>query len=1100
MLRYKVAEPCGRFPWLTTPGAVLVAVLTMLSLSLVTGAQTNTGRISGTVTDSSGAVIVGARISVKNDETGVTQQTVTDEHGGYLIPDLLVGRYDVQAQKEGFETGVRTDVIVIVGTPSVADIALPVGQVAQTIAVEANQAQVDTSTSDVGSLVDQKQLQSLPLNGRDFSQLILLAPGVNLNTTQQTNATVGRDVGFSVSGSRTHGAYILLDGTNIQNFWNRNGGAALVGTSLGVEAIAEFTVLTNTYGAEYGGSGAAVNQVTKSGTNNFHGSAYEYYRDSAFDARNYFDPASGPPSFHRSQFGGSLGGPIKKQKAFFFVNYEGLRQVLGLDPIVDVPTDEAKGSSYDPADPAGEGCIPSGTPGTVTNPPTHIPTTNCFPIGGAQAAALALYAEPSLGLKDFGNGTAQSRLLGGETVNEDYVNSRVDYNFSSTDSIFARVVNDDAHQYDPFGPTGTFTVPETGTGHNVYATIEYKKIVSPSVINLVRFGFVRAVFQTGYTFDPNSVLTYFPGRPANGDLNVTGLSTLGIDSNDPIRFNLNRFTESDDVIWSHGSHSVRMGIGVTRVQTNAQSQLGLGGTYTFTSLTAFLDNQQCPPNSTVCAIGPATFSGGLPGSYNSNRGYREIDIAPYYQDDWKISNKLTVNLGLRWDFQSNPVDVRNNLHNFPDPLTDTGWVAVPHAYPNNASWKNFEPRVGFAYAPFADHKTSIRGGFGIYDDLIQPREYAEGYDAGDPYFFGTQNGPVPFPTGFSGTVALPKPTTTAEIDWTKTLHTPYLMEYNLNVERELTSGSNIEIAYVGSEGRHFFQHVDLNPPIVTTAADGNLYIANVNNRLNNNLNVVSPEQSIANTNYNSLQIAYNATFLKSIQSQVSYTYSHCLDFVSEELGSENGGSGTLGQVNPYPGGAAAEYGRCNFDIRHNLTENSVIGLPFHGNRLVEGWQINEILTARTGPAFTVEDGFDQSRDGSSDVDDRPSLVPGRSNNPIVGDVNEWFDPTAFVLQPVGEFGDLHRNTLTGPGLLSLDTGIVKNTKINEDMNVQFRAEFFNIINHANFGTPAVGLYTSSSNPSAPGYINGGVPNPSAGIITTTTTTSRQIQFALKLIF
>jgi len=1098
MPKHELVRSFRRILHLNTWGAALVVAAVLLP-GLTAVGQVSTGRISGTVTDASGAVIVGANITVKNEATGIVEHAVTDEEGGYLVPDLLIGKYDVQAQKGGFQTSVQDGVTVIVGTQTVADLSMAVGQVSQTVAVQASQAQVDTSSSDVGSLVNQRQLDSLPLNGRDFQQLILLAPGVQLNTTMQGNANMGRDQGFSVAGARTQGQWVVLDGTNVQNFWERGGGNTLVGTSLGVEAIAEFSVLTNTFGAEYGGSGSVVNEVTKSGTNQFHGSAYDYLRNSTFDARNYFDPASGPPPFRRNQFGGSLGGPIKKQKAFFFVNYEGLRQLLELDPIYNVPTDEAKGSVYDPADPAGEGCVPSGTAGTVTNPPTHIATTNCFPIGASQAAAFALYPEPTPGLKDFGNGTAQSQIFGGETVHEDYVNARVDYNFSPSDSFFGRLVVDNAHQNDPFSLLSSFSLPETGHGENTYLTLEYKKIISANLINLVRFGFTRTIFATTYQFNPNLVFTYFPGtRDANGDLSITGLNTIGIDGTDPISFTQNRFTYSDDIIWTHGAHSVRAGVAVVRLQTNATSQLGLGGTYSFTSLSAFLQNQQCPINSTTCAIGPSSFAAGLPGDYDSERAYREIDIAPYYQDDWKLSRKLTLNLGLRWDFETNPIEVHDKLHNFPDPLTDTFWVSVPHAYRNNPSWTNLEPRIGFAYSPFSNNSTAIRGGFGIYDDPIQPREYVQGYDSGDPYFYGTQFAPQPFPAGFIGSPSLPKPSAGGLIDWSKNLSTPYLMEFNLNVQHQLTRNSVLTLGYVGSEGRHYFNKKDLNPPVITTAPDGQPYIANVNNRLNNNISLYAPGQTDGNSNYNSFQASYNDTFHNLIQTQVSYTYAHCLDFQSEELANENGYSGGFAQVNPYD--RAPEYGRCNYDIRHNLTLNSAALLPFKGNRLAEGWQINTILTARTGEAFTAIDGFDQSRDGNSNADDRPNLVPGRSDNPIVGEVDEWFDPTAFTLQPAGEFGDLHRNTLTAPGLLSLDMGVIKNTKINERLNVQFRAEFFNIINHANFQAPNVSLYVSSSNPAAPGYVNGGVPNPAAGIITATTTTARQVQFALKFIF
>ena len=1061
--------------------ALVFALVALIGMPV--RAQVSTGTVGGTVKDSSGAVIVGANITVKNVATGITRNTVSDDRGSYIVPDLLIGSYEVQAQKEGFQTSVEQDVNVVVGQQAVVDFSLKVGRVAQTVTVESNAAQIDTTSADFGTLVNQNQIQSLPLNGRDYEQLILLAPGVDKNVTQGTNATVGRDQSFSVAGQRPQGQYVILDGTLIQNFWNRGGGNTLVGTSLGIDAIAEFTVLTNSYGAEYGGTGSVVNQVTKSGTNTLHGDAYDYLRNSTFDARNYFDPLSGPPAFRRNQFGGSLGGPIKKNKAFFFVNYEGLRQLLELDPIFTVPTDQVRGT--DPSDPSGEGCIPGAT-------------VQCYPLSAAQTAALAAYPEPTPGLTNFGNGTAQARTFGGEIVHENYVNARVDYNLSPSDSIFVRVVNDPATQYDPFGPTANFTVPEQGTGIERYATVSYKKIISPNLINLVQFGFVRTILQTTYNFNPDYVFAYFPGRPANGDLSIAGLSEAGIDGNDPIAFRQNKFSESDDLIWTHGSHEVRTGITISRLETNDNSQLGLGGVYSYNNLTAFLLNEQCAvATASTCTIGPTSFTGGLPGEYDSERGYREIDLSPYYQDDWKVRSNLTLNLGVRYDYGTNPVEDRNKLHEIINPLTSTGYSPVPHVFSSNPNWRNIQPRIGFAYSP--GHSIAIRGGFDMFDDVVSPRLYAEGYNSNPPYVYGTQPAPAPFPAGFLGSVALPLPSQPQAASYTNP-YASYVYEYNLNIQKQLSRNSDLTVGYLGSNGRRWETMVDLNPPVVTTAPDGNPYIANGNNLVNPNLGVENFFVPEFDNNYNSLQVAYNDFFRHEIQSQISYTYSKCLDFGSNELGSENNGTTTSAQVNPYPGGHQAEYGRCNYDVRHNLTANTAIALPFHQNRWVGGWQLNGILTGRTGQAFSVATGFHQSRI-TSNATERPDWAPGLTNrNPITGNPHQWFDPAAFTLEPPGEFGDEDRNSLSTAGIFELDTAIVKNTKLTERLDTQFRVEFFNITNHTNFGAPNVNAFLASSNPSAPGYVNGGVPNPSAGIITTTTTTSRQIQFALKLIF
>jgi hypothetical protein len=1072
--------------------SVLFALL-LAAMALVARAQVSTGTIDGTVGDPTHAAIAGAQVIVTNVGTSISQLVQTDDRGRFLVQQLTVGVYKVDVRKEGFASEIENGVNVIVGTTSTVNLTLQVGQANQTVNVEADQVQMDTSSGEVSSLVDQEQVSSLPLNGRDYQQLILLAPGVQLNTSQPTDATHGRDQGYSVNGQRAEGQYFLLDGTLIQNYWNNGGGNALVGTSLGVEAIAEFTILTNAYGAQYGGSGAVINQVTRSGTNHFHGTAYDYLRNSAFDARNYFDPLNGPPAFRRNQFGGSVGGPIVSNKAFFFVNYEGLRQMLELSPIYTVPTPLARGT--DPADPPGEACIPGADGNT------------CYPINAIQAATLAQYPLPSANLTNYGNGTAESQVLGGETVHENYVNARVDYTRSSKDTFFARVVNDPAVQYDPEPQSPGY--PETGDGHDVYVTGQYKRTVSSSLINLAQFGFTRTLMVTVPEYIADSPIQYYPGLKYDGDLGIAGLSIEGIDANTPISWIQNRFTYSDHVIWSKGAHNISAGVDVIRMQTNNTTQLSRGGQYTFLSLQAFYLNQQCPANqATNCTVGPYNFSGAVPGGFNSERGYREVDIWPYIQDDWRITSKLTLNFGVRYDYTTNPVEVKDKMHEITDPATSTGYSPVPNAYSSNPSVTNIEPRFGFAYAPFANDKTTIRGGVGLYDNVITPTQYSLGYDANPPYFYGSQSNPAPYPIAFSqisGSVNTPFSATQPLALEYKGIKTPYIMAYNLNIERQLSRGSMLTVAYIGSKGTHNFMLVDKNPAVATTLPNGQIYFPNASVRLNPNLGALNFEVPTGISHYDSGQVTYNETY-RSLRAQLAYTFSHCLDTGSQVNESEDY-SGSMAQVNPYS--IKNEYSRCNYDVRQNITANAVAGLPMRGNNVfLKGWELNGIFQVRTGSAFTANDGFNQSDDGDLFFEyDRPNLVPGRSNNPKLGQVNHWFDSTAFVLQPLGTMGDVRRDTLTGPGIVELDMGLDKKTlvpKISETFAVEVRADFFNLLNNANFQEPNTNLYTAftpvAGQPLPTGYINGGVPNPSAGVITSTTTTARQIQLAVKFIF
>lgn len=1057
-------------------------------------AQIGSGTISGTVTDASGAVVVGASVSVKNTQTGVVTPAVTNLQGRYAAPDLNVGEYDVQAQMQGFQTQVRSGIALTVGREVVVDLSLSVGQKTESVTVEAEIPQIDTTTSEQSALIGQQQMRELPLNGRNFEQLILLAPGVQPVTTGSQNSFYGREASYSIAGSRPEGQQLLLDGANIQGFWNHGAGNSIIGTSLGVEAIGEFQVLTNTYSARFGGSGSVMNATTRSGTNRFHGSAYDFLRNSVLDARNFFNtPVFPKDSFRRNQFGGILGGPAKKDKMFFFVNYEGIRQQLGLTTLPTVPNANAR-----------QGFLPcSAAPGIPCDPITNLANVGVNP---AVQAALNVFPPLTPAAQEIGGGVATDVARGFEPAHEDYVNTRWDFAVSSSDSIFARYVFDNGNLTDPFAsPFGLSSFglfPEQSQGRNQYLTIGERKVFTSSLVNDARFTFVRTR-MTAFTTANFPALDFFPGENRqNGVVNIAGLSPLGPSAFTPDFEIQNSYSAADDVFWTHGNHTFEFGVEFRRQQSNLANGFFSAGTWTFPSLLSFLQDQ------------PVIFLGALPGRANSYRGFRESDLFPYVQDTWKVKPTLTLNFGLRYDFISNPVEVNGQLCAFVSPAdpAETGCTNVSNVFARNPSLKSLDPRGGFAWDPFKDHKTSIRAGGGIFHNPIHVRVYHPAYLFASPYQTAVQPClpflPCTFPIPFQGLV-VPIPTIGVGLGYQADT-TPFVAQYNFGIQRELFAGTVLNVAYIGSRGVNLLVERDSNPPIPNIVNRqknfaGGPSIGRSTPRLNPNLAALVFSMPDAPSWYNSLQVYLTRNLSKNVQFQAAYTYSKCIDQGSESYGLEGHNGAAPSQLDPYD--QAPERGLCNFDFRHSFIANAVYTFPFHGNAFVQGWQFSTIAAAHSGTPFTLADGFDRAdlnNPAGVGGAERPDLVPGRSNNPIVGKVNQWYDPSAFSLQAPGALGNLGRNTLIGPKFVNFDMSLAKNTKIREKLNVQFRVEAFNIFNHPNFGLPDFTLYTGPAcpgrtppNTNCPGP---GIPNSHAGVISNTVSTSRQLQFAVKLVF
>jgi hypothetical protein len=1143
-------------------------------------AQVETATVSGTVTDSSGASIVGATVQARNVGTNVAQSTVSDAAGRYTIHDLPVGQYEVQASMSGFQTVLHKDITLTVGAHLVVDFSLPVGQVTQTISVESEVSRVETQTAAVSSLVSSQQMSQLPLNGRNFAQLLSLAPGVQ--TIKQAYITGGGGGGissgfygpsdtYSVAGSRPVGQVFLLDNQDLQGYWEKGAGASITGNSLGVEAIREFQLLTNTYSAQFGGTGAAMNAVSKSGTNAFHGSAYEYFRNSALDARDFFDGPKIPP-FRRNQFGGSVGGPVKKDKAFFFVNYEGLRSTLGVTgnqyvPDLDslglgsIPGEEAYVIGYVPCNLLIS--VPTATCNNQLTPsasndflrvPVHIcqgPTDLCgvppappstghgdvvpylpgylypdVPAAAAQEQNVA--AGPFRGMQ---SGNQLITKIGSQPTNENYVLGRMDYTLGSKDSVFGRYISDTGHLLLPMPFASMPYWPARFNGGDQFFSLEEKHIVSATSINEIRFSFSRTNERSDQNCLPSSATStgtgsctdtdplqfylgavyppvtgspaYNPGDREDGNLIVVG-GTSNVGPGATARWHLieNKWVGGDDFFWSQGAHSLKVGLTITRIQDNIAVGRE-GGIFIFASLPAFL------------AATPVQFQGEVnphPG-FTRTRYSRATEYFPYIQDDWKVRPNLTINIGLRYDYETNPVCVAEPCNAIVDPLSSTGFTQVRHVLWSNPDTFNFDPRIGLAWDPFSDHKTSVRAGFGIFHEPIAARTYLNAYSQNPPSQTVVLAGPPAVPlfprpascsTDPASSCFNPRFGTIYQIDYRSNV-APYQMQYNLTIQRDFGRGMVASLGYVGAQGVHLYSQRNLNTPTPKDAG-GNLVPSSTictNSACffsgappNGNFLGLDATAPTSHSTYNGLVASLARQMSANLQGQVSYTYSRCIDDGSGSSGLEQA---TVEIVDAY--NQRYDRGPCTFNITHALRVNGLYNLPFHGNRIVSGWRVAEILSAATGYPVNVVNGLlPQVANTGGITSDRPNFVAGCHPYDVKGNLSgpfvQWFDPSCYTPQPFATLGDVGRNSLVGPGLLNLDFSIIKDTKVTEAVSAQFRAEFFNILNHTNLGQPAGGVFAGPGGSNAGNSFIGG----NAGLISTASTTSRQIQFALKLIF
>ncbi len=1051
--------------------------------------QTSSSTISGTVTDASGATVVGASVAVKNLDTGVTENLTSNSAGLYRAPEVVIGNYEVRVTHPGFETVVRAGIQTSVGEESIVDIVLPVGQASQVVTVDSVVSQVDTSTTALSVTFDQQQIADLPMGtARNFVDLINLAPGVA--SIQGGGNVYGQQANYTVSGSRPTGLGFLIDSTNLTTFNGKSAGSGATGFSPGIEALSQFQVLTNTYTAQFGGNGIVVNAASKSGTNTFHGSAYTFLSNSALNARGEFDSvvlpgqtvAKVPPS-RTIVAGGTIGGPIKKNKLFFFLNYEATRQAVSSTSInQNVPDANAK-LGYLPCKIAGTsfGCNAA---------------TGLAYVGFAQGIQPIMNLLPTAQVLSLSNGLPTG--LGVETqlnpqVNHDnYTLGRLDYTLSDRDTIFLRVIGEQAYRLQT-DAVGVFT--EKDATSNWYATLEERHTISPSMINLARVSFLRPQ-ETGTQNTPSfPPLQLIPGSTLDAQFSIVN-TTLGPAKTVPFNLTQDGYQGMDDVIWTRGAHSVKFGAAMTYTQDFAEEVNAPGGAITFSTMLTFLQGL------------PGKLNAPVPGQNYANRDMTERLVTPYIHDEWKVSRRLTLNIGMRYEWAANPSERRNNFWNFPSPTTNKTWVQIPTAFANNPTNKNFAPRFGFAFDPFSDHKTSIRGGFGIFYDVMTGHIILPSYFGSFPFTSVNVNtAPWPNPYQiFLNPVTPPTPTLTAGLLYGNgKTSTPYAMQFNMNVQRDIYKGTIMTVAYVGSRGVHLLQTVDMNPALLingvfgTLASNGN---TTPNPRVNASLSGLGMRQTTGNSDYNALQVSVTRRFANHFSSQISYAYSRSLDYGSSF--SQDTAIGNNVQIeDPY--NTKLDRGRSTFDRTQVFRTNTVYELPFTKNQFVKGWKLTGVWTMNTGAPTTVYTGFDRSGlSGNSGGVNRPNFVAGCSVYPAQPNIAEWFNPGCYSLQAVGTLGNLGRTTVVGPAYRNMALGLLKDTrisKVSELFDVQFRAEIANLFNHPNLNLNGNGASNATQI-----FLNGGTAttpaalNPIAGQISNQVGSGRSITLALKVIF
>lgn len=1080
--------------WKCSLGICLI--LTVAMLSAVPSFAQSTSNIVGVVKDTTGATVPGATVTVTNNDTGATRTVTTADDGAFRAASLPVGHYTVKFEKTGFKTETDQGLVLDVAQDLTVNAALSVGASTQEVVVTGEAAIVNTQDSSIGGLVNEQSISELPLNGRNYIDLSLLQAGV----TRKQNSSGAAGTGgtwFSSEGAPAFSNIYTLDGAILNNQYAGNS-ASIAGTTLGVDGIREYKVLTNGYSAEYGlGMGGQMVIVSKGGSNAFHGDGFEYLRNSVLDARNYFDAPPSEighrlPEFRRNNFGGAFGGPIKKDKTFFFLVYEGLRQDVGF-------------TAVDTVLPAA--CHVFNNPGT--NSTTLVNPGACDTTGKLTATTniplvmqplIALYPTPNL--PNVANAwTFPTNSL----QREDYGQARIDHNIGASDTLFGRYTIDDGITNN--ANTSTLTTSSgvafpwnrvIGTSRGQFITLSENHVFSPTLLNTVRFSFSRSNFPVNNVWVNNT----FAGNMSDPKYSFLGngisLGTINFNnvlSNNgpsatfgPPNLHLqNIYTVSDDVYYTRGKHALKFGTLINRFNQAFDSVLQATGQVNFTSVPNFMQGLW------------STITYQTPGS-NTNRDWIYNTFGFYAQDDWRANSRLTLNLGLRYEFMTSLHEQNNNgytLHNF---LTDATSIRGPVF--DNPTYKSVSPRIGLALDPTGSGKTAIRANFGIYYDIgnlgaplnqqafgIPPNTTSTQLTPATPTTILT----LPFPAGGVGSA----------------LHTtdynikePYDMQWSLSVERQLPGDVSLSVAYVGLRGIHLWTEKEGNPTIPTAVVNGVQYWSTTVPtcgskavpfcRENPNFGANTFDTTAGDSNYNALQIVAHKRLGHGLEFQNAYTYAKALDTTEGQLFAADCNGATGMYTGTDPNHPRTDYGPACFDLRHNDHVDVLYHLPHFDasngfvSKVINGWWFGNIVALETGYPFTPQLGAQRSQDGviAGQIADRVNVntaasiaaygpctsqpgqpaagvnpcayipVPFNKNTVYTGNPTQWFNPAMFSMAPMyappsgtgrptggiatcpnnptltcGILGNAERGLLRGPGLTQWDFSIVKDTAV-----------------------------------------------------------------------
>lgn len=1045
-------------------GFFALALLFFVNLGHAAFAQAN-GSFSGNVTDVTGAAIPNAAVRVRNLETGAARNQATDAQGRYQIEGLPVGRYEISVEKTGFRAETQTGISLAVGQRQPIDFVMEVGDVKQSVEVEATPPVIVVSTQDQSGLVNERQVKDLPLNGRSYDQLLTLNPGIVNYTSQRAGGTGTSNSAagnmFAVSGRRPPENLFLLNGvefTSASEINNSPGGVS--GQLLGVDAVREFAVVKDTYGAEYGKRpGAQVNIVTASGSNQVHGGLYEFTRNSVLDARNYFDHGA-IPGFQRNDFGASLGGPVRKDRMFAFANYEGFRQNLGLSDLSLVPDANSRAQA-----------VPSISPLLALWPAANGPellTSTGSPSGIAEA-----FTNPV------------------QKIREDFGTLRLDQTFSEQDTLAGVYTVDDSASNSP--TNNPITIAAITLREQV-ASISEVHIFSPNLLNRATFGFSRGAFFFNSSATVNLPGWIHSGQPVGavvvgGGTTLNGASQIangGTNAGSNLDAARNLFTVSDQLTLNHGIHQMSFGAWLQPLQANDRLAQDQYGQVSFSNLQTFLQG----------IASTYTFA---PSSTPLN--WRSLEGSFYAEDAIQFTPSFELRLGFRAEATNGWNEAHGRASNYtfgPGGVLLTQPVVGRSPFSVNNARFLPAPRAGFAWSPFASKRMVLRGGFGLYHALLDNLSYR--LDQNGPFnaVFSAKN--ILFSSivpGASYPGAKPIPSGVQ-----RDLKTPTVESWSLKLEQQIAANSSLGISYVGSHGYHELLSTDVNlpaPSICPAAPCPANYPAGT---LFYPANAPLANPALLNTTdwfsqgiswYHGMTVDVNQRLTHGLQFRGAYTFSRTLDD-GDNLNTSVATNSPAFVSNPLQ--PRADYGRASFDLRHVGVVNATYDLPFGAksrpwvDKILANWQISGIETLQSGLPFTPQLSFNPSNDGDTRNPVRPSINPNFNGAVIVGGPTRYFNPNAFIQPLPGTYGNLGRNTLQGPGLAETDLSLARKISFTERLTLQIRAELFNVLNHTNFNNPNPVVYTAAS----------GGPSPTAGVITSTATNSRQLQLGLKLLW